>query len=485
VILDSGIESLRLVVHNSGARPDSPGDTLEHNMADPAAPTTSRPTRSGAKAPRTPAAPSTVSTETENKLARAARSAQRLAELSDVPADDSTLDLFPDDPTRAALEAMNIDVRQGTLTGFELPDEVLAAVEAAAADGGDAVVETPVETKAARRDARAAAHTEDAVRDAGREVLGSQSEPNAAPAAARPESHVDAGDVAVATAANVPNVPNVDAWAPANTKSGSDNAAAQNASAAAASPGTQQMTPAPAASPDARWTTSAGTASPDAKPTATASAARNTTALRQAPEDGSAKAAGKPDTSASAPRTPFGASGITGTTAAAHSTPPRATPELDHARAAAFADTVDALYGVIADQRRAAAEHSRRMKRMLSIVVGVLLVTVAIGVAQMLLLVRLTHDTTVRQQRIEQTLLGQQATLATLLQTESSAAPASVAPSAAVPNAGNGGNASPNPTPDSPSAAASRQSVESHPSAKTARAHKHKPAPATTAAHSH
>src|ERR1700760_1663086 len=112
-------------------------------MADPPAPTTSRPARSGAKAPRTTAASppstvSTVSTETENKLARAARSAQRLAELSDVPADDSTLDLFPDDPTRAALQAMNIDVRQGTLTGFELPDEVLAAVEAAADESGGA-----------------------------------------------------------------------------------------------------------------------------------------------------------------------------------------------------------------------------------------------------------------------------------------------------------------------------------------------------------
>jgi hypothetical protein len=179
----------------------------------------------------------------------------------------------------------------------------------------------------------------------------------------------------------------------------------------------------------------------------------------------------------SAPRTLFGASGIAGIGAAAQPAPSRATPELDHARAAAFADTVDALYGVIADQRRAAADHSRRMKRMLSIVVGVLLVTVAIGVAQMLLLVRLAHDTTVRQQRIEQTLLGQQATFATLLQTESS----SVTPAAAIGNAGNTGNAPANP--DAPAAAAARQPAEPHSPAKTAHARKHKSAAATATTH--
>src|ERR1700750_2056571 len=100
-------------------------------MADRAAPTTSRPSRAGSKKPHNAA----VSTETENKLARAARSAQRLAELSDVPRDDSTLDLFPDEGAQAALQALNIDVRQRTLTGFELPDEVLAVAEAVAGDG--------------------------------------------------------------------------------------------------------------------------------------------------------------------------------------------------------------------------------------------------------------------------------------------------------------------------------------------------------------
>src|ERR1700730_7357577 len=75
--------------------------TAPFPMADSAASPKSRPRRSASTKPRT----ATVSTETENKLARAARSAQRLAQLSDVPRDESTLDLFPDDPTRATLEA--------------------------------------------------------------------------------------------------------------------------------------------------------------------------------------------------------------------------------------------------------------------------------------------------------------------------------------------------------------------------------------------
>ena len=455
-------------------------------MADPAAPTTSRPARSGSKAPRTTAAsatPPTVSTETENKLARAARSAQRLAELSDVPADDSTLELFPDDPARAALEAMNIDVRQGTLTGFELPDEVLAAVEAAAADEGEAVVvEMPVETKAVRRNARAAAKADDAANGGGAlEGTGSGVELNAALPEVRVAPVNEAGDAAAATAANA-NAARTEA------ETGDDGGKVEASAVAHSSIVPNARNAQPIAS-------AAGAALPDAQPMTTASAARAASALRQTASGASAEWGGKPDAS-SARRTPFGASGVSGVSgvsgasgsaglagaAAAQSAPPsRATPELDHARAAAFADTVDALYGVIADQRRAAAEHSRRMKRMLSIVVGVLLVTVAIGVAQMLLLVRLTHDTTVQQQRIEQTLLGQQATLATLLQTESSTAPVSVAPAAATAGAGTGGNASANP--DAPAAIAPRQPAEPRPSAKTAHAHKHKQAAATATTH--
>jgi hypothetical protein len=104
--------------------------------------------------------------------------------------------------------------------------------------------------------------------------------------------------------------------------------------------------------------------------------------------------------------------------AAAAAAVQRAAPELDRARATAFADTVDALYGVIADQRRAATDHSRRMKWMLSIVVGALLMTVAIGITQTMLLMRLTRETTAQQHRIEQMLQGQQTAMASVLDTQ-------------------------------------------------------------------
>jgi hypothetical protein len=123
----------------------------------------------------------------------------------------------------------------------------------------------------------------------------------------------------------------------------------------------------------------------------------------------------------------------------------RAAPELDRARATAFADTVDALYGVIADQRRAATDHSRRMKWMLSIVVGALLVTVAIGITQTLLLMRLTRETTAQQHRIEQMMQNQQAAMASLVDTRlamanavaanAASATATVAPAAPQPAA--------------------------------------------------
>jgi hypothetical protein len=123
----------------------------------------------------------------------------------------------------------------------------------------------------------------------------------------------------------------------------------------------------------------------------------------------------------------------------------RAAPELDRARATAFADTVDALYGVIAYQRRAATDHSRRMKWMLSIVVGALLVTVAIGITQTLLLMRLTRETTAQQHRIEQMMQNQQAAMASLVDTRlamanavaanAASATATVAPAAPQPAA--------------------------------------------------
>lgn len=75
-----------------------------------------------------------VADDTQTRLAR---SAQRLAQLSrsqpfGVPYGAPTLDLFADDTERATLQAMNTDVRQGTLAGFELPDVFMAAVSATA-----------------------------------------------------------------------------------------------------------------------------------------------------------------------------------------------------------------------------------------------------------------------------------------------------------------------------------------------------------------
>jgi hypothetical protein len=104
----------------------------------------------------------------------------------------------------------------------------------------------------------------------------------------------------------------------------------------------------------------------------------------------------------------------------APSTPSRDASELDTARATAYADTIDALYAVIADQRSAAAALSRRVKTVLMIVICVLLVTVATGVAQTIALIRLTGENTAQQQRIEQLMLNQQATLASFFDTDSS-----------------------------------------------------------------
>ncbi len=113
-------------------------------------------------------------------------------------------------------------------------------------------------------------------------------------------------------------------------------------------------------------------------------------------------------------------------------------PELDRARATAFADTVDALYGVISDQRRAATDHSRRMKWMLSIVVGALLATVAIGITQTVLLMRLTRETTAQQHRIEQLMQNQQAAMTSLLDAHLAMANAAADAPSAAPSAPTG-----------------------------------------------
>jgi hypothetical protein len=96
-----------------------------------------------------------------------------------------------------------------------------------------------------------------------------------------------------------------------------------------------------------------------------------------------------------------------------------AVPELDRARATAFADTIDALHAVLAEQRTSATAHARRMKTMLTVIVCAMLVTMATGIAQTVVLMRMSHDGKLQQDRTEQLMLNQQATLASLFDTDS------------------------------------------------------------------
>ncbi|WP_309491319.1 hypothetical protein [Trinickia mobilis] len=282
-----------------------------------------------------------MSSDTENKLARAAESAQRLAQLSDVSGDAGTGDLFGDDPARAVLEALNIDARQGTLAGFELPGEVLAPSSAAVASAIRSVA-------SARRQS-----------------------------AARSSESTMSGTPRPGEGGGAP-----DETAAASVETVQSEGPPQGARSGAAS---------------------AGTASAGASARAGEGAAEPAPASAQ---QSAAPSHGKAFAREAAPYAPAGS---------------RRAPDLDWARATAFADTVDALYGVIADQRRAAGDHSRRMKWLLSIVVAALLVTIAIGITQTALLMRLTHESTARQQRIEDMLRGQQATLTTLVDAAASA----------------------------------------------------------------
>ena len=400
-----------------------PATTAYFSMADSVASTQSRPSRAASKKRRQ----ATVSTETENKLARAARSAQRLAQLSDASRDDSTLDLFPDDPTRATLEAMNIDVRQGTLHGFELPDVVLAAVGAI-----DSIDGASTDTKAARRTPRAVKPDELAPVNA--QLSGLEMEAEATP---QPMGELAFEDVqsAAETAVAVEEKP-------AALLTSAMAAATVARSVTALRQAAEPETPAPTSAggkppmPPQRFAATfakATTASQEAAAAAVATPAAEHTSSESDGTDAEPEPASQRTVTASASsNAAFGASFREAQRAEAAAAALRAAPELDRARATAFADTVDALYGVIADQRRAATDHSRRMKWMLSIVVGALLVTVAIGITQTVLLMRLTRETTAQQHRIEQLMQNQQAAMTSLLDTHMAMANAVAANAASV-----------------------------------------------------
>jgi len=93
-------------------------DAAGSRRTDGASASTSRSTSAGRPA----------ESDADAKLARAARSAQRLAWLSRAPYGAPTLDLFAEDAERATLQALNTDIRQSSLPGFELPEVFMAAV---------------------------------------------------------------------------------------------------------------------------------------------------------------------------------------------------------------------------------------------------------------------------------------------------------------------------------------------------------------------
>ncbi|WP_429571662.1 hypothetical protein [Paraburkholderia sp. UCT70] len=427
-------------------------------MADSAASPQSMPPRVASKKQRQGA----VSTETENKLARAARSAQRLAQLSGVARDDSTLDLFPDDPIRATLEAMNIDVRQGTLHGFELPDVVLQAV--------GAFDELGSLDKTARRAPRAAKL--DASMPVNGQLSGFDVEPvmavadasankpanepaNGAPDSSAPNAAANTDDKPAAVSRE-PSAPLSSAMAAA-TVARSVTAlrqAAEAESAATAGAGKPQQRfvatfakaatasrDAAAATAPASLATSAATdgssmsQSADEPATRTQSASPEAVTTKRDDKLSATAQLTTPRSSSADNHAGFATSSRDARRTDAAAAALRSEPELDRARATAFADTVDALYGVIADQRRAATDHSRRVKWMLSIVVGALLVTVAIGIAQTLLLMRLTRETTAQQHRIEQMMQNQQAAMVSLLDVHAATVNAASAPAATTPTA--------------------------------------------------
>lgn len=393
-------------------------------MADSADSAPPRRSRASSKRRAAPASSSSISADTENKLARAVQSAQRLAQLSDAPREDGTLDLFPDDPTRALVESMTIDVRQGTLSGFELPPVVRAAVEAAhganappapatsrrparskelTAGGGDGVEAEAGATSAGERDDGAASvgTVESGVAGAGDvaaqdgAVPGTDGEASAAGALAPAPGVGAAGALAGAHAARA-SVARREAGADATAPAG-DGA---------------MSTPTGDEAADVREISHTQTLPPDVE-AGHPSAPHDAANLARAVANGDAAAFSDAARAlrAGEPRTPPARPALH---AARQSS--SASPELDRARATAFADTVDALYGVIADQRRAAADLTRRMKWMLAIVAGALLVTVGVGITQTLLLSRLARDAATQQQRAEQMLQTQQAALAGLLE---------------------------------------------------------------------
>ncbi|SAL31245.1 hypothetical protein AWB69_02623 [Caballeronia udeis] len=398
--------------------------------------------------------------DADAKLARAARSAQRLAQLSRAPYGAPTLDLFAEDAERATLQALNTDIRQTSLPGFELPEVFMAAVPA---DDSVSASARPLRggalsSVAALRDDVEAMQTDNQTADAATldlmfdDVVATH-DVVAGPVQPEPLDDGSQGTTAMAVSGEGRGQGSGKRASAARARSAARNVSMTGPSPVAVasevetaaekgepsgavaqvvpgSPGAQGTTPAtkPANAPSATLReTARAAANPHREPPQSLAAALIDDDRRTRP---------------TASNTPQAAS--------------REASELDTARATAYADTIDALYAVIADQRGAAAVLSRRVKTVLMIVICVLLVSVAAGVAQTIALTRLARENTVQQQRIEQLMLTQQATLASFFDTDSA--------TVEVPNRGNASAAAVNKNPDSVpySRAAKRAQSKSH-----------------------
>jgi hypothetical protein len=377
---------------------------------------------------RSSSAAGSAESDADAKLARAARSAQRLALLSRAPYGAPTLDLFAEDAERATLQALNTDIRQSSLPGFELPEVFMAAVPGedgssgavrAWRSGALSVEGAVVSSAAVPCDDAAATQMDSQSADAATLELMFDNvlAPHEAVAGPVQLQPLDDGAQGATLAEGKAQGSNKRASA-ARARSAARNVSTTGAAPAAAMSEVETMEgksgPSDAITQVLNGTPNAPNAPNATTKQATPSSLRNAARAAATPhrEQPQSLAAALIDDDRRA-RT-SAASASSGPQA-----PSREASELDTARATAYADTIDALYAVIADQRGAAAALSRRVKTVLMIVICVLFVTVATGVAQSIALLRLTRENTAQQQRIEQLLLDQQATLASFFDTDS------------------------------------------------------------------
>jgi hypothetical protein len=434
-------------------------DAAGSRRTDGASASTSRPTLAGRPA----------ESDADAKLARAARSAQRLALLSRAPYGAPTLDLFAEDAERATLQALNTDIRQSSLPGFELPEVFMAAVPGE--DGSSGAVRawrsgalsvdgSVVSGVAVSRENAAAMQTDSQTADAATlelmfdDVLAPH-EVVAGPVQPEPLEE-DAQEVTVVTALGE-----------GKAQVSSKRASAARARGAARNVSTTGPSPAAAMSEVETMEGNSGPGdavkqvlnrSPDAPDAPDAPSVATKPVTSPSPRD-AARATATPhrEQPQSLAAALINDDRRTRTSAAsAPQAPSREASELDTARATAYADTIDALYAVIADQRGAAAALSRRVNTVLMIVICVLIVTVAASVTQAISLARLARENTAQQQRIEQLMLTQQATLASFFDTDSD--------TIEVPNRGNANPSAANKNPDSAphSRAGKRNQSQSH-----------------------